>query len=408
MNLSYLLSIIFLCVLITIFTLQSLTISSSSFTSSFNSENHHNNNNNNNKQTNNRNWNNLRKSFNSYQSNNSSSLKFETNRKNDFSTSSSSLSLIDNSRSSENKKSDNLHPNWSNLILHASNKITFQIMKVSLPDINLNIRFWYPVEETLHSANYIQSNELVDVSYWIQTIQSTREALGSCNVMDIGSNGGYFTLLSRSINCNVIAVDPQPWCLTRLSSGAAINGFTDQITTKWTAVSSDSNLTITVGSNKCSGLWSVTGSDWINKESTSTVEVSSSTLQQIVEEWLPNSNEIINIIKIDAEGSEISVISSGLSLFQSHRILNILWEIVPGRVKEITSFSIVNQTFASLYQYGYYCYRDITQSNPLSLAYILHYFDPKIKIKDGRNAPQMWRCSFGQSEGLKLTPIRSE
>jgi hypothetical protein len=73
----------------------------------------------------------------------------------------------------------------------------------------------------------------------------------------IGSNGGFYSMFSRSMNCRVMAVDAQPWCLTRLSSAAALNGYTENFDVTWAAVSDDPNLEIEVGVDRCSGLWSV-------------------------------------------------------------------------------------------------------------------------------------------------------
>lgn len=282
-----------------------------------------------------------------------------------------------------------LHPNWQQLVLSASETISFKIMTKQ----GLNFRFWYPVDETLHSANYIMNNERSEVAWWVKSIGDAKRRHGRCNALDVGSNGGFFSLLSRSLDCNVLAVDAQPWCLTRLSSGAAINGFYDRITTKWTAVSDIPNMTITVGATKCSGLWAVKNSEWINQESSKEIEVHTTSCTALVDEWLPDSSEIINLMKIDAEGSEVGIIRSALPLLKAHRIEHILAEFVPGRTKEITPFPIVQQTFTELYSYGYKCFTVVSGGIQVDLPYILHFFDPS-NLEKGRNTPSMWRCSL--------------
>jgi FkbM family methyltransferase len=285
-----------------------------------------------------------------------------------------------------------LHPNWPELVLGATNGITFKRLEVKVPDLSVVVKFWYPVEETLHSASYILQQEAMEVIWWIRTIHETQTSQKNCNVLDVGSNGGFFSLLSRSLNCNVLGVDAQPWCLTRLSSGAAINGFDDKISTRWTAVSDNPDLTIDVGATKCSGLWAVKNSEWINEESSKTVQVKSSTCTAIVNDWLPDQQEIINLMKIDAEGSEVAIIRSALPLVKAHRIEHILAEFVPGRTKEITPFPIVQDTFNQLYAAGYVCFKQVNGGH-VTIEVIHHYFDPA-NTEKGRNTPHMWRCSL--------------
>jgi FkbM family methyltransferase len=286
-----------------------------------------------------------------------------------------------------------LHPKWQELVLSASETISFKIMKMKAPEPGLDYRFWYPVEDTLHSAAYIIDNEQAEVKWWVRSIESVKRLKGRCNALDVGSNGGFFSLLSRSLGCNVLAVDAQPWCLTRLSSGASINGFYDKIATRWTAVSDVPNMTITVGATKCSGLWAVKNSEWINEESSQSIEVQSTSCTALVNEWLPDSSEIINLMKIDAEGSEVGIIRSALPLLKAHRIEHILAEFVPGRTKEITPFPLVQETFTELYSAGYQCFKSVNGGVPVDLPSILYYFDPQNQAK-GRNTPSMWRCSL--------------
>jgi len=202
--------------------------------------------------------------------------------------------------------------------------------------------FWYSVEDTLHSAMYITQNEQPHVSWWVRALTRLQDQQKHnpsdpdkpVYCLDVGSNGGFYSLLSRSLGCSVLAVDGQPWCLTRLSSSAAMNGFTTNFQTVNTAVSDQKDLTIDVGSNKCSGLWAVRGSGWINRESTSIVTVASTPLLQLVDRWI-QEDDIIGMFKIDVEGSEMSVILSALPLFRSGRILNVLVEITPALTEKI-------------------------------------------------------------------------
>lgn len=312
----------------------------------------------------------------------------------------SSVQKIDIATESHNQVK--LHEDWSKSILSASERISFKKFTVNYAG-NSNSQwdpghvasFWFAVEETLHSADYIQSQESNVVAFWATVANERVNRHQHCNVLDIGSNGGYFSLLSRSIGCNVLAVDAQPWCLTRLSSAAAVNGFTTGISTRWAAVSDDPNLTIEVGATKCSGLWAVKESEWINKESTSSVTVKSATSHDIVSSWIGDT-DVITLLKIDAEGSELSIIKSALPLFEAHRILHLVGEFVPGRVKAISSYSDICETFEKLYSFGYKCsttFDDNHESRAVSLSHLRDMFNPSVR-KVGSHLPEMWRCSL--------------
>lgn len=250
-----------------------------------------------------------------------------------------------------------LIPDWSRMTrdnVHRDGKVSFQ--KFMIGDYlgeggaHKDSSFWYSVEDTLHSAEYIDKHERGPASFWATTLiglqeqqqqqQQKQEEEGGgpegkpLFCLDVGSNGGFYSLLSRSLGCSVLAVDGQPWCLTRLSSSAAMNGFTTNFQTRATAVSDQRGLTIDVGSNKCSGLWAVVESDWINKESASITTVKSTPLMELVEQWI-QTEDVISMFKIDAEGSEMAIIKSALPLFRSGRIHNVLVEIAPARAEKI-------------------------------------------------------------------------
>ena len=164
----------------------------------------------------------------------------------------------------------------------------------------------------------------------------------------VGSNGGFFSLLSRKLGCKTVAVDAQPWCLKRLSSSVVMNGFQDNIFIKWGVVSEDPKVVLEVGATKCSGLWSANAkeSDYINKESTLQVNVSSLPMKSIIEP-LENS-DVMSIMKIDAEGSEFNIIRSALPLFTTKRLKYIVVEIAPGRVDKLSDTSMLENVLKEI------------------------------------------------------------
>ena len=228
---------------------------------------------------------------------------------------------------------------------------------------------------------------------------------------DVGSNGGFFTLLSRSLGCTAVAVDAQPRCLQRLASAAALNGFAgDGVRTVWTAVGALGSAPITVGATRCSGLWAVSDdSAWINLESSHNASVPMTPLDTLLTAgagegggvggvgatgaggggggpWLPDG-AALTLLKIDAEGSEVAVLRTALPLLEARRIEGVLAEVVPRRVQGITPLADVSDTFTRMYAAGYVCATDSSR-DPLPLDELLGFFAPDTELQTGEH----WMC----------------
>lgn len=261
--------------------------------------------------------------------------------------------------------------------------------------------FFYAVEDTLHSADFIVKHEAANVGVWARSVQRAVGADGSgpCFALDVGSNGGYFSLLARALGCNVLAVDAQPRCLERLASSAAVSGFTSGLTVRWGAVSDDPALRLEVGATRCSGLWGVTEeSSYITNESTRSVVAAGLPLQPLVEAWLAVEGAVVNasvaVFKIDVEGSEVAVLRSALWLIEAHRVGVVILEVVPARVDPITPWEAVRDTFERLYTAGYACGLAASWGSAphyFSLQDLLRYFDPASTSKRAGLSPY-WQC----------------
>jgi FkbM family methyltransferase len=236
-------------------------------------------------------------------------------------------------------------------------------------------KFFYPVEESLHSAAYIVKHETKTLKIWgsvlldepdrsgLRALDSKALAVPSRQkvCLDVGSNGGFFTLYSRALGCKTLAVDAQPWCLARLSSAVALNNFQDGVNIEWGAVSDDPNLTIEVGISKCSGLWSVHKEEnaEVNKESEAVTKVKSRTCSELLTGWLgPDDDWKIDLFKIDTEGSEFSILKSCLPFLEARRIGHVLVEIAPARSTEITPLADIENVVNTLYDNNYVFARD--------------------------------------------------
>jgi len=171
-----------------------------------------------------------------------------------------------------------------------------------------------------------------------------------------------------------------------------VNGFTTDLDIVWTAVGEDPTQSIPVGATKCSGLWAVRNSDWINNESSETIQVHMTPLLDIVRDWWAMEEEQdqedddhdddkdgkkndqqhqprrIDLFKIDVEGSEMAVLHSALPLFRERRIGSVFVEIAPDRALAITPSDVALETVQSLYQAGYCFYDSLTRKLLLEQA----------------------------------------
>jgi FkbM family methyltransferase len=190
---------------------------------------------------------------------------------------------------------------------------------VVIPRLCTNCSFWYAVEDVLHSALFVVKHEhAMAVRIHLAMLAQVSTHSG-CIVLDLGCNGGYYTLSALAIGCRVIAVDAQRRCLERLETSIAASGFDRQRAHLiWTAVQApNSQQVVRVGATKCSGVWSaVKESDWINKESEFSVDAPSSTLADILLHW-----PTVTTMKVDIEGAELEVMKQSIPLLFRPRII---------------------------------------------------------------------------------------
>jgi hypothetical protein len=94
-------------------------------------------------------------------------------------------------------------------------KFNFEIMRPNSIELAPATNFWYSYEDTYHSAAYIVTNEKQAVNFWRTKLDKSMKNNMKNNInsycLDIGSNGGFYSLLSRSVGCVTLAVDTQPW-----------------------------------------------------------------------------------------------------------------------------------------------------------------------------------------------------
>ena len=101
---------------------------------------------------------------------------------------------IDESNPDQGKSQMVLFPSWEKDI-SAAGKISFKSFNLFKHVFNEraqsgvkeeDLRFWYSIEETLHSARYIVNQEVIVLRFWINELLKERTEKGTCVVVDIG------------------------------------------------------------------------------------------------------------------------------------------------------------------------------------------------------------------------------
>jgi FkbM family methyltransferase len=129
-------------------------------------------------------------------------------------------------------------------------------------------------------------------------------------VLDIGANQGFFSCYAAHRGARVYAFEPNPESFERLLSNVETNGLTDGVTARpWAIDDKDGRATLLV-SNELGGGMSTINPGFARNARISvrkTIEVPSYTIPQVFDFF---SLSHVRLCKIDAEGSEIKILST--------------------------------------------------------------------------------------------------
>jgi len=151
------------------------------------------------------------------------------------------------------------------------------------------------------------------------------------NVLDIGANIGYFTLIFANLVSNtgkVFAFEPEPQNFSLLKQNIEINGYKNVVLEN-RIVSDRNGKTKLYLSEENAGMHRIYPSHFCSEKF---VQVEMLSLDDYFQ-----SNEFnnkINFIKIDAEGSELGVLNGMTNLLESNKKVKIFLEFVPSCIKE--------------------------------------------------------------------------
>jgi len=148
------------------------------------------------------------------------------------------------------------------------------------------------------------------------------------NVLDLGANLGYYTLLTARLvgsKGKVYAFEPEPRNYKLLTKNIELNGYDNVIATQ-KAVSDTTGKVKLFLNNRDSGAHTIrTGSD--NDEF---IEVESVAL----DEFFKDTKYPINVIKMDIEGAEMAALAGMKRIIRENENLKIFIEFYPPAIRE--------------------------------------------------------------------------
>lgn len=151
-------------------------------------------------------------------------------------------------------------------------------------------------------------------------------------VVEIGANVGYYTILAASIigpTGKLYAFEANPDVLEVLFQSIEVNGFLDRVTLINKAVSDKSGITKFYKLKRHHGRNSIAdfSEEFLKQymDETETIEVETVSLDN----YFSNNDTIVDIIKIDAEGSEALIFRGMKKLLQENPHVTIICEFTP-------------------------------------------------------------------------------
>lgn len=159
------------------------------------------------------------------------------------------------------------------------------------------------------------------------------------NVIDIGANIGYYTLLFARLvgkNGKVYAFEPDPYNFQILKKNIAINGY-ENVILEQKAISEKTGVLKLFRSEENYGMHRIYQSKWCKEP----INIDSIKL----DDYLKNLNDI-NFIKIDIEGAEYGALQGMKSIIEKNENLKIFTEFVPS---SITEYGVEPKTFLNFF-----------------------------------------------------------
>lgn len=148
------------------------------------------------------------------------------------------------------------------------------------------------------------------------------------NVLDIGANLGIFTLHALKAGCNVYSFEPSPSIFRILNQNIKVNGYAESgmAHTFQNAVSDEEK---TISFYVCDGMSGHSNMYAAEKNSDTEIKVNTVVIDKL--EILPSK---IDVVKIDVEGAEYSVLVGMQDLIRYNPQMKIIIEFAPENIKQ--------------------------------------------------------------------------
>ena len=182
---------------------------------------------------------------------------------------------------------------------------------------------------------------------WELTQEIAQHALGGGLLVDVGANMGYFSLLwaGLSVSSRVIAFEPSPGNVARLTKNIALNGFGNRITVISKAAGDRGGaVTFDTGPADQTGWGGIAAGAPENSIIVPMVRL---------DQQLPDT--LIDVLKIDTEGADALVLFGCERLLKARKIKRIYFEENPDKMQRIGVPSGEAQRY--LQSMNYECHR---------------------------------------------------
>ena len=238
-----------------------------------------------------------------------------------------------------------------------------------------------------------------------KNVKPTKDRTANCFVVDVGMNDGFYTNMAGILGCKVYAFELQRRCITISKIAIHKNNIKDKVTIFNHPASSTHGEEINIAMPEkelCDGGFTFSGPSKQERTHANlplSRNVSFTTIA--LDDLIPTTVRVIDMLKIDVEGHEIDVLKGSLNLFGRGVVKVAVVEI--GALSYYDSDSFFG-TFAKLFSFGYTavtlnCQKDKTGKRRDD-AFDNSNFD-SFKVYIGQQVDHVLRCPDLKLEKLK-------
>lgn len=175
-----------------------------------------------------------------------------------------------------------------------------------------------------------------------------------CFLIDVGMNDGFYTNMAAAYGCRVYGFELQTRCIDASREALSKNNATDKVIIFHQPVSSSNGdvLSISFPEKKlCDGGFTMEGKDKESRTHAHEPLIKNKTFATISLSSLIPHAVIVDILKVDVEGHELSVLKGAMTLFKNKQIKHAFVEL--GSAWLYGGASKVSEVYGEIMLYGY-------------------------------------------------------